>query len=89
MKKISKNIKKFRSLADISQEELAKRIGLTRNYLSLIEGGKREPSISTLNRISKELKIPTSILILSIEDFSKNPLDKLLLRAYELASKHN
>lgn len=85
---IAKNIKKFRNIAQISQEELAKKIGLTRNYLSLVEGGKREPSINTLSRISEKLNVPTSILILDIKDSSENPLDKLLLRAYEIASKN-
>lgn len=85
---IAKNIKKFRSLAKISQEELAEKIGLTRNYLSLVESGKREPSIDTLSRISKELKVPTSVLVLDIKDSPKSSLDRLLLRAYEIASKN-
>jgi len=86
---IAKNIKKFRNISNISQQKLANRTGLTRNYLSLVESGKREPSISTLNKISRELNIPTSLLVLNLEDNPENPLDKLLFRAYELASKHN
>ncbi|MDP3888801.1 MAG: helix-turn-helix transcriptional regulator [bacterium] len=86
---VAYNIKKFRNLAHISQEKLAEKVSLTRNYLALLESGRREPSISALNRISKALNVPTSILVLEIKEDVNNPLDKLLMRAYELATKDN
>ena len=82
---ISKNIKKFRNLSGISQVELAKKTGLTRNYLTLLENGKRMPSVPTLNKISKVLGVPVPILTVDISE-KDSPLDKLLIRAYEIAS---
>jgi transcriptional regulator with XRE-family HTH domain len=46
------------------QRELARKIGVTANYVSLVEGGKREPSIALLNRLAKGLGIPTGIFFL-------------------------
>lgn len=86
---IAKNIKKFRKLSNVSQSDLANKIGLTRNYLSLVESGKREPSMGTVKKISKLLKVPISILILETDNSSRNPIDKLLLKAYEMASRHS
>jgi phage repressor protein C with HTH and peptisase S24 domain len=39
----SQRVRRYREKEDISQEELAKRLGISRNYVSMIEGG-REPS---------------------------------------------
>lgn len=86
MNNISKNIKQFRILANITQEKLSKSTGLSRNYVSLLESGKREPSISSLNKISKVLGVPISILLLEI-DSSSNSLDEAILKAYEVAKK--
>jgi len=86
---VSLNIKTFRKIANISQEDLAEKTGLTRNYLALIESGKRQPSLSTLRRISKVLKVPVSILTMDLDGANEEPVDKLLLKAYELATKYS
>lgn len=84
---IGKNIKKFRTLANLTQTDLARKALISRNYLSLLENNQREPSIATLERISKALDIPTSVLTLRMDTDSQDPLDKLLLKTYELATK--
>jgi transcriptional regulator with XRE-family HTH domain len=53
-----------RSIADISQGELADRTGLDRSYLSLIEAEKRKPTLETLQGISEALKLPFHLLTL-------------------------
>jgi putative transcriptional regulator len=88
MNNIPNNIKKFRQLLGISQEELAKKAKMSRNYLNLIENGKREPTVSTLNAISKALGVPISILLLEINSRADAPLDKLLLKVYEVATRN-
>lgn len=60
----SKAIRVARSLADISQGELADRAEIDRSYLSLIESGKRKPSVETIEKLAKALKLPFHLLSL-------------------------
>ena len=45
-------------------DQLAKRIGLSKSYLSLLERNERDPPLSTLKRIAQALGLPFSVLIL-------------------------
>ena len=47
----------------ISQEELADRAGIHRNYISQIEGGKRNVSFYNVVRIARALRVSPSGLI--------------------------
>ena len=57
-------IKMVRTAAGIRQGSLAKKLGVSANYLSLIETGKREPSISLLNRLAGSLDVHVGIFFL-------------------------
>lgn len=46
-------IKRVRNEAGLSQAEFADKLSLSRNYISLIEIGQREPSERTLNDICR------------------------------------
>ena len=69
---IGKTIKFLRMAKDLKQSELAKRLGVTTNYFSLIENCKREPSLALLKQLSNELDIPLSLLFLDTEFDSTN-----------------
>lgn len=60
----SKAIRIARSMSNITQATLADRSGLDRSYLSLIEGGKRKPTVETLQTLSDALRIPFHLLTL-------------------------
>jgi transcriptional regulator with XRE-family HTH domain len=65
----SKAIKIIRSVKNLEQRQLAKKIGVDSSYISLIESGKRTPSEKIITKISKELTIPNNlILLLSSEE---------------------
>jgi transcriptional regulator with XRE-family HTH domain len=51
------NIKRFRVLNRLSQEELAERIAISANFLSNIEIGRKWISPLTLAKLSEALKI--------------------------------
>lgn len=55
-------VRKQRGLRGVSQEELASRAGLHRTYLSDIERGARNPSLESINKISKALGVPLAML---------------------------
>lgn len=46
------NIHSHRLLQDLTQQQLANYLGVTRELISLIEGGKRDISIGNLNRLA-------------------------------------
>lgn len=57
-------IKVVRTAAGIKQQALAKKLQISANYLSLVENGKREPSISFLKRLAHALGVPVGIFFL-------------------------
>jgi transcriptional regulator with XRE-family HTH domain len=48
-------LKQLRREAGLTQEQLAERAGLSRNYLSQIENGVRTPNVTRLQQIAKAL----------------------------------
>ncbi len=65
---ISNNIRKLRFLAnEMTQQELADKIGVTRQTLIAIESGKYSPTLELAFRIAREFQLPLQ------EVFSFNP----------------
>jgi transcriptional regulator with XRE-family HTH domain len=60
-------LEKRRQEVGISQEELAKRAGISRTYLSDIERGLRNISVNTLTRLSRALDVTASTLLARAE----------------------
>ncbi len=56
-------IKLLRTVSGLKQKDLAKAGGIKANYLSLVEAGKREPSLAVLRALANELNVPTSLLL--------------------------
>ena len=54
---VAKNIRKQREFLGISQEKIALTAGLNRAYIGYIERGERKPSVDTLEKIAKALKV--------------------------------
>jgi transcriptional regulator with XRE-family HTH domain len=57
-------IKLIRTARGISQRDLAPKLNISANYLSLVEGDKRDPSLAVLKRLSLELKVPLAMLFM-------------------------
>lgn len=62
MMKIGHNIRVIRTQQKITQKQLAKYLGITPNYLSMIENDSKKPSLTLLERISRHLNTPLSAL---------------------------
>lgn len=57
-------LKIARALAGLEQKDLAKRAEIDASHISLIEQGKRNPSVTTLEKIAHGLGMPYHILTL-------------------------
>ncbi len=71
---IAKNIKKYRTMAGISQAELAERVGVSHEFIRRNESkkGRKSFSVDTLWKISIALDIPPGNLFdIDIDEFSK------------------
>lgn len=63
-KAIGNRIRELRKSQKLSQQKLALMVNVERSYLAKIEGGKRNPSLECIEKISKGLG-------LSLEEFFK------------------
>jgi transcriptional regulator with XRE-family HTH domain len=54
---VARNIRRLRQERGLTQEELAVRIRITRNYVGMIERQENSPTVAILERIAKALGI--------------------------------
>ena len=69
---LNKALRLVRVFHDINQSQLAKKLEISRSYLSEIESGKKSPSIELLDKYSDIFDIPPSSLLLFSEKLEKN-----------------
>ena len=60
---IGRVVRARREELDVSQEQFAERVALSKNYVGNIERGEYEVAITALNRIAKALKTKASEII--------------------------
>ncbi len=63
LKKFGTNLQKIRREKEVTQEKLAELIGVHRTYITLVEKGERNPSLKTIYRIAKALKVSSTELL--------------------------
>lgn len=95
---IGENIRKFRKLRKMTLVQLEEKTGISNGSLSNIESGKRNPSISSLNKIANALNIGIDYLIspelmlnrinFMEEIFNENKSDKKISDLYERAKNN-
>jgi transcriptional regulator with XRE-family HTH domain len=54
---MGKTVRQIRQAKGLSQAELAKRAGLSREYINKIEAGKYDPPLSTINALAEALGV--------------------------------
>ena len=60
---LSKNLKKYRKEKELTQKELAQKIGVSTITIQNYENNRREPNINTLKEIAKALGVPINDLL--------------------------
>ena len=64
---LGKEIRKARLAAGLTQEELAFKADISRNYVSLLELDEKSPTVQVLMRICRALGVKASRIIARIE----------------------
>jgi len=62
-KKLGDNLKRIRIKKGITQIEIARRLGVDRSFVSNIENGKNNPTLSTITSLAKVLDVPSTELL--------------------------
>ncbi|BAD85455.1 predicted transcription regulator, containing CBS domains [Thermococcus kodakarensis KOD1] len=88
-----REIRKIRKELGITQEELAKKAGVTQAYIAKLEAGKVDPRLSTLNRILQALleckkAQPKARDVMSSPVISVKPYDSVE-KVIRLMNEHN
>ncbi len=60
---VGSNVRRLRKAADLSQAELANRMGVDRAYVSGLELGQRNPTVITLWHLAQALEVHLTDLV--------------------------
>ena len=63
LEKFGERLQRVRKEQGISQEQLAAKLSMHRTYIGMIERGERNPTIRTLYKVAKALKVDSSKLL--------------------------
>lgn len=74
---LSESLRLIRVFHDLKQRELAKRLAISKSFLSEIEGGKKQPRMELIQRYSTEFGIPVSSILFFAEGL-QSPSDTSL-----------
>lgn len=94
---IGKILKYLRTATDTSQAKLARELGVTPGYLSLVESDRREPSLPFLRSAADYFRIPAGFLLLDdtrlnkfrpkqrklLQEIRRNLVDYIVERGFE------
>lgn len=56
-------LKQLRADQGMTQETLAKKAGISRVYVARLETGKQDPTLTTLKKLAKALKVKVAELV--------------------------
>lgn len=62
-KRLGENLKVIRASKNITQSELAEKLGADKSFVSNIENGKTNPTLSTIASLAKALGVSTNELL--------------------------
>lgn len=62
-RRVGENVKRLRTAAGLSQEQFAFEADMHRTYVSGVERGVRNPTVTVLERMAKALKVKVQDLL--------------------------
>jgi transcriptional regulator with XRE-family HTH domain len=60
---MGRRLKKLREARDLSRAELAERAGISREYVRKLEAGRQDPTVGTLQKIARALRVSVTDLL--------------------------
>ena len=63
MEKLANRIKALREQRGLSQEALAAKAGVSRGYLARLETGRHDPTVGTVEKLAKALRVKLTDLL--------------------------
>lgn len=87
--KFANNLKTFRKLRKLTQEQLAEMVGVDFRYISLLENAKSFPSCELIERLTDALEISYTDLFLFEEELSREQLQKQCINMLKKLSTNN
>ena len=63
LEKLARRLKQLRKRRNRTQAELARRAGLSLGYIARLETGRSDPTLSTLVKLAKALRVRVSKLL--------------------------
>ena len=61
--RLGKNLKRIRKAKGITQGDIVRKLGLGRGFVSNIENGKANPTLSTITKIAKAIGVSVGELM--------------------------
>lgn len=83
---LNKVLKLVRQYHRLDQKDTAKKLGISRSYLSELENGKKEPTLTILEKYQDKFGLPRSSLLLleeSLKDGKKNTFSTKAIKILE------
>jgi len=72
---LGRNVRRYRKLKGMTQEQLALEAGMERSYVSDLERGQRNPSVRALGRLAAALRVqPMHLLQVAPKDDGQAPI---------------
>lgn len=88
---VGKNIKKFRLVKKLRQEDLAEKTGLSSNYIGMVERGEKIPSLETFISIINALGVSADMVLSEVTNCGykiKNSILDEKMSAISIAEKN-
>jgi transcriptional regulator with XRE-family HTH domain len=60
-------LKLIRTARGVKQRELAEQVGVSPNFLSMLEADRREPSLQLLRKLANKLQVPAGLFLMWTE----------------------
>jgi transcriptional regulator with XRE-family HTH domain len=61
--KLGRNLKRIRTAKDITQGDIVRKLKVGRGFISNIENGKANPTLSTIARLAEAIGVPVYELL--------------------------
>jgi transcriptional regulator with XRE-family HTH domain len=63
IERMAMKLRKIRKARKLTQGQLAERAGVTREYIARLEAGRYDPTLSTIEKLAKALRVKVNDLV--------------------------